>query len=265
MNASWMPTWGGASFSMPDPVLLAMQDVSAGYEGARAGWDRPVIDSFDLQIKRGELVALLGANGSGKSCVLLTLAGLIRATHGTIRFRDADLTRAPARIRARGGIILVPEGRRLFSGMTVKENLALAAASVGRPQAAGIEMVTELFPELRGLLGKVAGALSGGQQQMCAIGRGLMAGPDLLLIDELSLGLAPLVVERLVEALKRLHTNLGISILFVEQAADLAIQAADRVVVLSLGRKVFDAPAAVAMSSRETIERAYLGLPISAS
>lgn len=246
---------------MPDQ-LLEMRGVSAGYEGARAGWDRPVIADLDLQIAPGELVTLLGPNGSGKSCVLLALAGLLRVTQGSIEFRGADLTRTPARVRARSGISLVPEGRRLFAGMTVRENLKLAASSLGRSEVTGIETVVELFPQLRGLLDKVSGSLSGGEQQMCAIGRGLMAQPDLLMIDELSLGLAPVIVERLIEAVKRMNSELGITILFVEQAADLAIDVAQRVIVLSLGRKVFDAPAAEAAASRETIERAYLGLPV---
>jgi len=123
-------------------------------------------------------------------------------------------------------------------------------------------VVLDLFPQLERLLGKVSGSLSGGEQQMCAIGRGLMAHPKLLMIDELSLGLAPVIVDRLVDAMKRIHAEMGITVLFVEQGADLAIDVADRVVVLSLGRKVFDSSAEEAQASREVIERAYLGLPI---
>lgn len=243
-------------------ALLQMSEVSAGYEGLRPGWDRPVIDSFDLEIARGELVTLLGANGSGKSCVLSTTAGLLRLTGGAIRFDGADLSRSSATQRARSGISLVPEGRRLFSGMTVRENLRLAAWSLGRSEADGMDVVLDLFPRLRGLLDKTSGSLSGGEQQMCAIGRGLMAQPKLLMIDELSLGLAPVMVERLIDALKRVHAELGITVLFVEQAADLAMDVADRVVVLSLGRKVFDGSAEEASASRDVIERAYLGLPM---
>jgi branched-chain amino acid transport system ATP-binding protein len=242
--------------------LLAMRNISAGYEGDRPSWDRPVISDFDLDVAPGELVTLLGANGSGKSCVLLATAGLIRLTGGTISFSGSDLTRSSATERARNGISLVPEGRRLFSGMTVRENLTLAAVALNRPIAEGIETVIALFPQLANLLDKVSGSLSGGEQQMTAIGRGLMARPRLLLIDELSLGLAPVMVERLVEALKVIHGQMGVTVVFVEQAADLAIDVADRVVVLSLGRKVFDGPASEAAASRDVIERAYLGLPV---
>jgi branched-chain amino acid transport system ATP-binding protein len=246
---------------MAEP-LLAMRSVTAGYEGARPGWDRPVISDLDLDIGHGELVTLLGANGSGKSCVLLATAGLIRPTGGSIRLDGDDLTRRSAADRARAGISLVPEGRRLFAGMTVRENLRLAATSLGRNEEQGITIVVDLFPQLANLLDSVAGSLSGGEQQMCAIGRGLMAQPRVLLIDELSLGLAPVMVERLADAIRRVHAEMGITVLFVEQAADLAMEVADRVVVLSLGRKVFDGTADEARSSRDVIERAYLGLPI---
>ena len=255
-----MSTWAGMC-----PVadsLLAMRGVSAGYEGDRPTWDRPVVSDFTLDVASGELVTLLGANGSGKSCVLLATAGLIRLTGGSMSFNGSDLTRASATQRARNGISLVPEGRRLFSGMTVRENLVLAAVSLNRPVAEGIDTVLDLFPQLHNLLDKVSGSLSGGEQQMCAIGRGLMARPQLLLIDELSLGLAPVMVERLVDAMKRIHAEMGITVVFVEQAADLAIDIADRVVVLSLGRKVFDGSATEAAASRAVIERAYLGLPV---
>lgn len=246
---------------MPDP-LLRMSTVRAGYDGARPGWDRPVISDFDLEVGAGELVTLLGANGSGKSCVLLATAGLLRLTGGTISIDGEDVTRSSASDRARAGISLVPEGRRLFSGMTVRENLRLAATSLQRPVPEGIDVVVDLFPQLANLLDKVSGSLSGGEQQMCAIGRGLMAKPKILLIDELSLGLAPVMLERLVEAMKRVHQEMGITVVFVEQAADLAIDIADRVVVLSLGRKVFDGTSAEARASRDLIERAYLGLPL---
>ncbi len=246
---------------MPE-TLLEMTSVSAGYEGERPSWGRPVIADFGLSIGAGEMVTLLGANGSGKSCVLLATAGLVRLTGGSIAFNGADVTRNSAADRAKTGISLVPEGRRLFPGMTVRENLRLAATSLKRSEAEGLEVVLDLFPRLGDLLDKISGSLSGGEQQMCAIGRGLMAKPQLLMIDELSLGLAPVVVDRLIDALRRVRAELGITVLFVEQAADLAIDVADRVVVLSLGRKVFDGSADDAASQRDLIERAYLGLPI---
>jgi branched-chain amino acid transport system ATP-binding protein len=244
-----------------EPPLLRLVGVTAGYPSERPSWDRPVIGDVDLDVRTGDLVTLLGANGSGKSCVLLATAGLVRTSAGMLIFDGDDVTRSSAAARARSGISLVPEGRRLFSGMTVRENLELAARSLHRPVGEGFDMVLDLFPQLRGMLDKVSGTLSGGEQQMCAIGRGLMAKPSLLMIDELSLGLSPIVVERLVIALRRVNRELGITVLFVEQAADLAIDVADRVVVLSLGRKVFDGSAADARQSRDVIERAYLGLP----
>jgi len=244
------------------PVQLRLARVTAGYPSERPSWDRPVIAELDLAVRPGELLTLLGANGSGKSCVLLATAGLVRASGGTIEFDGRDLTGSSATERARAGISLVPEGRRLFAGMTVRENLELAARSLKRPVDEGLDLVLDLFPRLRDLLDKVSGTLSGGEQQMCAIGRGLMARPTLLMVDELSLGLSPIAVERLVLAIKRVNTELGLTVVFVEQAADLAIDVADRVVVLSLGRKVFDASAEEARASRDVIERAYLGLPI---
>jgi len=243
-------------------ALLRLTGVTAGYPSERPTWDRPVISDLDLEVHHGELVTLLGANGSGKSCVLLAAAGLVRASAGTIAFDGQDVTGISATQRARAGISLVPEGRRLFSGMTVRENLELAARSLKRPVGEGLDVVLDLFPRLGLLLDKVSGTLSGGEQQMCAIGRGLMAKPSLLMIDELSLGLSPIAVDRLVAALRRVNAELGVTVLFVEQGADLAIDVADRVVVLSLGRKVFDAKAVEARASRDVIERAYLGLPV---
>ena len=242
--------------------LLRLSGVTAGYPSERPSWDRPVIGDLDLAVNAGEMVTLLGANGSGKSCVLLTTAGLVRTSAGQVVFGGEDVTRSSAAQRTRAGISLVPEGRRLFSGMTVRENLELAARSLHRPVEEGLETVLDLFPQLRDLLDKASGTLSGGEQQMCAIGRGLMAKPSLLMIDELSLGLSPIAVERLVGALRRVNAELGVTVLFVEQAADLAIDVADRVVVLSLGRKVFDGSADLAGESRDLIERAYLGLPV---
>ena len=239
---------------MPEPVL-ELAGLASGYGPVG------VVRDLGLVIREGELAALLGPNGAGKTCALLTIAGPNRASAGTIRFDGIDVTAERTRHRARRGISLVPEGRQLFPALTVRENLSLAATSVGRPVGPGLEIVTELFPQLVALLAKVAGSLSGGEQQMCAIGRGIMAGPRLLMIDELSLGLAPVVVERLVEALRRANDELGMTVLFVEQDADLAIETAERIVVLSMGRKVFDGSAGEATASRDLIEQAYLGLP----
>jgi branched-chain amino acid transport system ATP-binding protein len=216
----------------------------------------------DLSLEQGQLVALLGPNGAGKSCLLMTIAGAIRAHGGEVRLEGRDISALRTRRRAMAGLSLVPEGRQLFAALTVRENLSLAASSVGRPVDDGLSVVTELFPRLGALLDNVAGSLSGGEQQMCAIGRGLMARPRVLMIDELSLGLAPVVVERLLDALKRAHRELDMTVLFVEQDADLARDTAQRVVVLSAGQIAFDGSADEAGAARSRIEDVYLGLPV---
>ncbi|MBX3031831.1 MAG: ABC transporter ATP-binding protein [Chloroflexi bacterium] len=240
---------------MPD-ALLDTAGLVTGYG------QLPVLQDIDLRIVPGELVGLVGPNGAGKTTLLQAIVGLLPAWHGSVSFAGQDVTRWDARRRARAGISLVAEGRQLFAGLTVRENLTLAATATGNAVEENLERVLALFPELERLLGRVSGTMSGGEQQMCAIGRGLMCRPSLLMIDELSLGLAPVVVDRLVHALSQIHQTMGITIIFVEQDVDLAMDTADRVVLLGMGRVVMDAPAPAVRARRTELEHTFLGLPI---
>jgi branched-chain amino acid transport system ATP-binding protein len=239
---------------MPE-ALLEVASLSTGYGPLE------VLHGMDLQIRSGELVALIGPNGAGKTTLLQAIAGLLPAWEGRVILAGQDVTRLDARHRARAGISLVAEGRQLFPGLTVRENLTLAAEATKKPVGAGLDIVLDLFPELRRLLDRVAGSMSGGEPQMCAVGRGLMCRPSLLMIDELSLGLAPVVVERLIGALARMHRELDVTILFVEQDVDLAMEAAQRVLVIGMGHLTMDDSADAVRSQRASIERTFLGLP----
>lgn len=221
------------------------------------------VREVSLRVEQGEIVALLGANGAGKSSFLNAVAGLVPAAGGRVRFRGEEIQRlAPERIVKRG-LSLTPEGRRVFPRLTVADNLRLGAVpqSDRGSVAAARERVFELFPILNERSGQVAGTLSGGQQQMLAIGRSLMAGPELLLLDEPSLGLAPILVDQIFELLARLREQ-GTTILLVEQNVHRALELADRAYVLAGGEIEREGPAAELRASAE-IERAYLGIGVS--
>jgi len=209
-----------------------------------------------LQVEEGETVALVGANGAGKTTLLRAIAGAHRPHGGRVVFDGTDLTGVPAHRRVRAGIALVPEGRRLFPGLTVEENL-LTARAAGRPGPWTVERVLEVFPLLRPLRGRAARSLSGGEQQATAIGRGLMTNPRLLLLDEISLGLAPIAVEGMYASFARL-TEAGATILLVEQDLARAMQVASRVICLLEGRIVLEGKAGEL--TREQIAAAYFGL-----
>ena len=219
--------------------MLSVRGLSAGYGGLT------VIRSLDLDLKRGEWLALLGPVGAGKSTLLRVLAGLVAARHGEIRLDGEDIRLLPPHRRLRLGVALVPEGRRLFSGMTVRENLLAGthALADSAQRRRNLDQVCELFPVLAERTRQIAGTLSGGEQQMCAVGRALMASPRLLIIDEVTLGLAPLVVQPLFAALARLHKQ-GMTLLTVEQNVPMALAHADRGCVLSGGTIVMEGPAA---------------------
>jgi branched-chain amino acid transport system ATP-binding protein len=213
--------------------------------------------SFSLE--KGETLALVGANGAGKTTLLRTLAGAHRAAEGRIEFAGSDVTNLPSHERAAAGIALVPEGRRLFARMTVEENLLLARAA-GRTGPWTIEAVFEAFPNLRERRRSRAGSLSGGEQQATAIGRALMANPELLLLDEVSLGLSPLVVDRVYRQLKSLMVR-GATIILVEQDLNRALSVADRVICMLEGRVALEGRASEL--TRLQVTDAYFGLAAS--
>lgn len=240
-----------SSASTPGHALV-LKDLSAGYRGV------PVIRELNLEVRPGEVVALLGPNGAGKTTTLETIAGLNRPISGTVDLSGETISGVPAHLLARRGLALVPEGRALFPGLTVREHLRLA---VGRGRRAGSheDELLEMLPELRKCLGRKAGLLSGGEQQMLAVGRALVTRPRLLLVDEMSLGLAPVIVERLIPILRRAADELGASVLFVEQHVALALEVADRAYVLTHGRIGLEGAAAELRERRELLAASYLG------
>jgi branched-chain amino acid transport system ATP-binding protein len=230
--------------------LLEVQGLDAWYGDFQALFD------VSLDIQEGETVAIIGANGAGKSTLLRTIAGLLARISGTVRFDAAELAGVPAHRRVELGISLVPEGRRIFPSLSVEENL-LVGAQARRPGRWDVEAVLEVFPLLRDKRRRGGGQLSGGEQQALAIGRALMANPRLLLLDEVSLGLAPVVVKRIYQALPAIRTA-GTTVAVVEQDIGQALRAADRVYCLLEGRVALSGiPAEL---DREQITAAYFGV-----
>jgi branched-chain amino acid transport system ATP-binding protein len=231
---------------------LVVKDLSAGYRGI------PVVRELNLQVRPGEVVALLGPNGAGKTTTLETIAGLHRPITGTVEVAGHSVGGKPAHALARTGLALVPEGRALFPGLTVREHLRLAA---GRRAAAASreDELLEMLPELRKCLARKAGLLSGGEQQMLAVGRALVTRPGLLLVDEMSLGLAPVIVERLLPILRRVATEFGTSVLFVEQHVALALEISDRAYILTHGRIRLEGSAAELSRRQDLLAASYLG------
>jgi branched-chain amino acid transport system ATP-binding protein len=235
--------------------LLAVEAVAAGYGEIRVLW------GVDLSVEAGEIVALIGSNGAGKSTLLRTISGLVPASDGRIAFADADITARPPDEIVAAGIIHVPEGRRLFAGMNVRENLLMGAYHRRDGTAAirrDLDVVFGMFPRLYERRLQDASTLSGGEQQMCAIARGLMAAPRLLMIDELSLGLAPRIVEELGEALARINAT-GLSILLVEQDVLTALELSHRAFVMVSGRVTLSGPSK-SLADNPFIKEAYLGV-----
>ncbi|HLN58890.1 MAG TPA: ATP-binding cassette domain-containing protein, partial [Thermoanaerobaculia bacterium] len=246
---AWKPT-----LPLPGESLLEVNDLSSGYGQVQVLWD------VSIEVKQGEIVALIGANGAGKSTLLYTLSQLIKPRSGSIRFAGRDLTRARPEEVVGAGIVHVPQGRRLFAGLTVRENL-LQGTYLRRDRdriEEDLEWVYGLLPRLKERANQLAGRLSGGEQQMCAIGRGLMSRPTLLLIDELSLGLAPLVVDTLLELISQINRK-GTTVLLVEQDVQVALEHAHRGYVLETGR-IVQTNTAPHLLDDPRIRQAYLGL-----
>ena len=219
----------------------------------------PALKGIDLRIAEGELVALVGANGAGKTTLLRALSGVQRVSAGTVLYRGEDITRAPSERRVRLGIAQVPEGRLVFAPLSVEDNLRLGGYTRSGPEReSALERVFALFPALKERRRAPAGTLSGGQQQMLAIGRAMMALPRLLLLDEPSMGLAPRLVEEIFAILRSLKDS-GITIFLVDQNAHAALAAADRGYVLETG-SIVTSGAGARLLEDERVQRAYLGL-----
>jgi branched-chain amino acid transport system ATP-binding protein len=216
-----------------------------------------ILQGVNLHVGTGELVCLLGGNASGKSTTLKTILGIVRPRNGSVRFEGEDVTKRTTSYRIRQGIAIVPENRRLFAPMTVLENLQMGAYLRGGGSKEDYDRVYELFPRVYERRNQLAGTLSGGEQQMVAMGRALMNQPKLLLMDEPSMGLAPILVERSFEIIKQVHES-GTAMLVVEQNANVSLSIADRGYVLSTGRLVLEGKAADLIEN-EDLRRAYLG------
>jgi len=241
------------STAAPAQSILELEDVQTFYGSIQA------LKGISLHVGEGEIVTLIGANGAGKSTTLRSINGLNRPRKGSIRFQGNDITNTPAHDIVKRGIAQSPEGRKLFPRMTVLENLEMGAFQ--RSDRAGMredmDRVFQLFPRLAERKNQKAGTMSGGEQQMCAIGRALMARPKLLLLDEPSMGLAPILVEKIFEIVKEINEQ-GTPILLVEQNALMALDAADRGYVLETGKIALEGPAKE-LRSNEQVRRTYLG------
>ena len=234
-------------------ALLELENVHAYYGNIHA------LKGVSLNIDKGEIVTLIGANGAGKSTTLRATSGLLRPREGSIRLEGEDLTRYPPHEIVAKGVVQVPEGRRVFGRLTVTENLEMGAFSVTDRQriSANLERVFTLFPRLRERRHQVAGTLSGGEQQMLSTGRALMADPRILLMDEPSMGLAPLLVDNIFDTIRTLHDG-GTTILLVEQNARMALQVSSRGYVLQTGSIVLS-DSAENLWKNEMVRKAYLG------
>ena len=235
-------------------AFLEIRDLVSGYGEVQILWDA------SMTLEEGKMTSLVGANGAGKTTLLRSVMGLNQPWKGSVVFDGKEITRLPAFSKADLGLVLVPEGRQLFTDMSVIENLEMGATSRRARQKykESLEEVFVLFPRLKERSGQVAGTLSGGEQQMLAVARGIMADPRLLMIDELSLGLAPVLVLQLFEALKQLKKS-GITILLVEQNVQMALAVSDFGYVLAQGKMDLQGPARQLMADQH-IREAYLGL-----
>ena len=232
-------------------MLLRLENIDTYYGQIH------ILQGVSLEVGEGELVCLLGGNASGKSTTLKTILGIVKPRRGSVRFADEDVVDRSTSYRIGKGMAIVPENRRLFAPMTVQENLEMGAYLKNGGSREDFDRVFSLFPLLHERRKQLAGTLSGGEQQMVAMGRALMSRPKLLLMDEPSMGLAPILVERNFEIIKEVHES-GVAILVVEQNANVSLSIADRGYVLQTGRVVLSGPAA-SLIEKEDLRKAYLG------
>jgi branched-chain amino acid transport system ATP-binding protein len=239
----------GAAVKTAAPPTLEISALSAGYDNV------PVVRDLSMTVSAGEVVALLGANGAGKTTTLRAISGLVKVVSGSIRFDGEDLAGVPPNARAKAGIAHVPEGRGIFFGLTVAEHFAIGV----RPTRADLEEVLEFFPALSGLQSRRAGLLSGGEQQMLAIACALLHKPKLLLLDELSLGLAPVIVERLLPVVRQFADARHTAVVLVEQHVHLGLEIADRAYVLAHGDLTTSGSVEELRADSDRLVASYLG------
>jgi branched-chain amino acid transport system ATP-binding protein len=239
------------------PPILAIAGLGVRYGKVEA------VEGVGLAVGAGEVVAILGANGAGKSSIAKAIVGLVPAAEGTIAFKGAPLAKLRSDERAALGIGYVPEGRRVFADLTVQENLQMGSYLAPRTARQGLEEIYALFPRLAERRRQLAATLSGGEQQMLALGRALIRHPELLVLDEPSLGLSPIMVQLIFRTIDDIRRR-GLTILLAEQSANIALSLADRAYLLETGRVILEGPAA-ALKEDGRVREAYLGLPASAS
>ena len=232
-------------------TVLECNGLAAGYDGV------PVVRNLDLHVRQGEVVALMGPNGAGKTTTLLALSALLKPIAGSVSVCGEPVRAGRPHLVARRGLAHVPDDRSLFYGLTAAENLRLALGRRG--DGANADLVLEYFPALKPLLQRRAGLLSGGEQQMLALGRALVGRPKALMIDEMSLGLAPVIVRDLLPVIRRIAVELGTAILLVEQHVDLALAVADRAYVLNYGELALEGAAADLLGRRDLLRASYMG------
>jgi branched-chain amino acid transport system ATP-binding protein len=229
--------------------------------GIRAGYERvTVLRDISLTVPAGKIVALLGPNGAGKTTLLRTATGLLKPATGTVSINGVDVTDAAPNRRSRAGLCLIPEGRGIFRGLTVRDNLRMQVPTWSKDKS--VDRALEVFPVLRTRLGQIAGTMSGGQQQMLALARSYLSAPHIVLLDEVSMGLAPKVVEEIFVALKELAAS-GIALLLVEQYVNRALDLADDVALLDRGEVAFSGSAGDL--EQEAVRRGYLGIDVTTS
>ncbi len=235
--------------------MLQVRNLDGGYGVVQVIWE------ISLRVNEGEITALIGSNGVGKTTLMRTIAGSLRPMGGKILYRGEDITDLPQKMRVKHGISMIPEGRQLYAGMTVEDNLLMGAYTRTEKDAVkrDQEWVYTIFPILKERHNQLAGTLSGGESQMCAIGRGLMADPKLLLLDELSLGLAPVVVDLLIQTLTKIHEQKKLTVFLVDQDVQTALQISKRGYVIDNGRVVMERESELLKNDPE-IKKAYLGL-----